>query len=43
MTITASRLLVLVAVTIFVPAAFNISLGGVALVPLGLAAAQLVP
>lgn len=37
MTFTASRLLLLVAVIVFVLAAFNVAVGGVALVPLGLA------
>ena len=44
--LTVSRLLVLVAVIIFVLAAFGVSLGTVSLVPLGLAvwaAASLVP
>ncbi len=46
MTITASRVLILIALVIFVLAAFGVSLGSVGLVPLGLAvwaAAQLVP
>ena len=46
MTITASRGLVLIALVIFVLAAFGVGLGPVLLVPLGLAvwcAAQLVP
>lgn len=44
--VTISRVLVLIAVIIFVLAAFGVSLGAVALVPLGLAiwaAAALVP
>lgn len=44
--VTVSRLLVLVAVIVFVLAAFNVQVGGVAMVPIGLAswaAAQLVP
>ena len=44
--LTVSRLLVLLAVIIFVLAAFGVSFASVALVPLGLAiwaAAQLVP
>jgi hypothetical protein len=44
--LTVSRLLVLLAVIIFVLAAFGVSFGAVALVPLGLAvwaAGQLVP
>ena len=45
-TITASKILVLLACIIFVLAAFGVSPGSLALVPLGLAfwaAAQLVP
>lgn len=44
--VTVSRLFVLIAVIIFVLAAFGVSLGAIALVPLGLAiwaAAALVP
>lgn len=44
--VTVSRVLVLIAVIIFVLAAFGVSLGTVALIPLGLAvwaAASLVP
>lgn len=37
MTLTASTLLVLVAVVLFALAAFEVTLGGVLLVPLGLA------
>jgi hypothetical protein len=44
--VTVSRVLVLIAVIIFVLAAFGVSIGGVGLIPLGLAiwaAAALVP
>lgn len=46
MTLTVSKILVLIAVIVFALAAFGVSLGAVSLVPLGLAvwaAAQLVP
>lgn len=46
MTLTVSKLMVLVAVILFALAAFGVTLGVVSLVPLGLAvwaAAQLVP